>query len=148
MRRIIGVAAGGLLTAALGLGGCRGREPEAALPPSPDPVLAELGREVFLRRCASCHGEAGRGDGPAAGALRSPPADLTRIAARRGGSFPKGEIARFVDGRFAVEAHGTREMPVWGQRLGEQIPEAGVSEEVVRGEIGVVVEYLQTIQTN
>jgi len=144
MRRII--RAVGLLTVALGLLGCRGRAPEAAPSPSPDPVLAELGREVFLRRCASCHGDGGRGDGPAAGALRTAPADLTRIAARRGGSFPKGEIARFVDGRFAVEAHGTREMPVWGERLGEQIPEAGVSEEVVRGQIGVVVEYLETIQ--
>ena len=144
MRRIIAVA--GLLAVALGVGGCRARAPETAPAPSPDPVLAELGREIFLRRCASCHGDAGRGDGPAAGALRTPPADLTRIAARRGGSFPKGEIARFVDGRFAVEAHGSREMPVWGERLGERIPEAGVSEEVVRGQIGVVVEYLQTIQ--
>jgi len=144
MRRIIG--AFGLLVVAVGFWGCRAPAPKASPALSPDPVLAELGAEVFLRRCASCHGEGGRGDGPAAGALRTAPADLTRIAARRGGTFPKGEIARFVDGRFAVEAHGGREMPVWGERLGEQIPEAGVSEEVVRGQVGVVVEYLQTIQ--
>ena len=111
-----------------------------------DPVLADLGQPVYLRYCAACHGERGRGDGPAAGALRVAPADLTRIASRRGGSFPEGEIARFIDGRFTVVAHGTREMPIWGQRLGEQIPEAGVSEEVVRGKISVVVEYLETIQ--
>ena len=118
------------------------RQPSAA----PDPVLADLGESVFLRHCAVCHGESGRGDGPAAGALRVAPADLTRIATRRGGSFPEGEIARFVDGRFTVVAHGTREMPIWGQRLGEQIPDAGVSEEVVRGQISVVVEYLKSIQ--
>jgi mono/diheme cytochrome c family protein len=111
-----------------------------------DPVLAELGEPVFVRRCASCHGTSARGDGPAAGALRSAPADLTRIAARRGGSFPEGEIARFIDGRFAVLAHGSREMPIWGQRLGEQIPDAGVSEEVVRGQISVLIEYLKSIQ--
>jgi len=139
-----------VLIGLVGLGvaatGCWGRVPEPVRSSSPDPVLVEIGKEVFVRHCASCHGEAGRGDGPVAGALRTPPADLTRIAARRGGVLPKGEIARFVDGRFVVEAHGTREMPVWGERLGERIPEAGVSEEVVRGDLAVVVEYLQSIQ--
>jgi mono/diheme cytochrome c family protein len=122
---------------------------QAADPPAahePDPILADLGKPLFVRRCAACHGERGRGDGPAVGALRVAPADLTRIAARRGGSFPEGEIARVIDGRFAVQAHGTREMPIWGERLGEQIPEAGVSEEVVRGQISVLVEYLKSIQ--
>jgi mono/diheme cytochrome c family protein len=144
---MIGVlAAVALLALAMGLGACG---PEPASPPRrapPDPVLAELGRDVFLRYCAACHGERGLGDGPAAGALRTPPADLTRISSRRGGAFPKGEIARFIDGRFAIEAHGTREMPVWGQRLGERIPEAGLSEEVARGQIATVVEYLESIQ--
>jgi mono/diheme cytochrome c family protein len=144
MPRNIGVLA--LLGLAIALGACRSTESGKAPAPSPDPVLAELGRDVFVRRCASCHGESGQGDGPAAGALRTPPADLTRIAARRGGVFPKGEIARFIDGRFAVAAHGTREMPIWGQRLGEQIPEADVSEEVVRGQISVLIEYLASIQ--
>ena len=147
MRRIL--TALGTWSLALGTAGCgAGQAPAPPPPTAPDAVLAELGRDVYVRRCASCHGDDGRGDGPVAEALRTPPADLTRIAARRGGSFPKGEIARFVDGRFVVQAHGTREMPVWGARLGEQIPEAGVSEEVVRGQIGVVVEYLQTLQVS
>jgi mono/diheme cytochrome c family protein len=111
-----------------------------------DPVLAELGAESFQRYCASCHGATAHGDGPAAGALKRPPADLTRIAARRGGAFPEGEIARFIDGRYGVDAHGSREMPVWGERLGERIPEPGVSEEVVRGQIAVLIEYLKGIQ--
>jgi hypothetical protein len=37
-------------------------------------------------------------------------------------------------------------MPVWGERLGERVPEAGVSEEVVRGQVSVVVEYLRSLQ--
>jgi mono/diheme cytochrome c family protein len=132
---------------AMALAACASEASDRPPPAAADPVLAELGEPVFQRRCAACHGESGRGDGPVAGALRVAPADLTRIAARRGGSFPEGEIARFIDGRFAVQAHGTREMPVWGERLGEQIPDAGVSEEVVRGKISVVVEYLKSIQS-
>jgi len=142
-RRLAGL--GGMLVV-VALAACASETPNPPPDAAPDPVLADLGESVFLRHCAACHGETGRGDGPAAGALRVAPADLTRIATRRGGSFPEGEIARFIDGRFTVVAHGTREMPIWGQRLGEQIPEAGVSEEVVRGQISVVVEYLKSIQ--
>jgi putative copper export protein/mono/diheme cytochrome c family protein len=35
------------------------------------------GRALFAGHCVSCHGERGRGDGPAAKDLRPPPADLT-----------------------------------------------------------------------
>ena len=111
-----------------------------------DQVLADMGSEHYQRYCASCHGVEGKGDGPAAAALKVPPKDLTRIAARRGGKFPDGEIARFVDGRFEVDAHGSRSMPVWGESFGAAIPDAGVSEEVVRGRILVLVEYLKSIQ--
>jgi mono/diheme cytochrome c family protein len=42
-----------------------------------DPLLV-AGREVFLARCASCHGASGRGDGPIAKGLAGPPVgDLT-----------------------------------------------------------------------
>jgi mono/diheme cytochrome c family protein len=114
--------------------------------PAFDPVLAELGAEAFPRYCASCHGIRAVGDGPAAVALVKRPADLTRIAERRGGKFPDGEIARFIDGRFSVAAHGSREMPIWGERFGEAIPDSGVAEEVSRGRIAVLVEYLKSIQ--
>jgi mono/diheme cytochrome c family protein len=117
-----------------------------AEPPAFDPVLAEMGAEAFPRYCGSCHGAQARGDGPAADALIVRPADLTRIAARRGGEFPAGEIARFIDGRFAVAAHGSREMPIWGERFGEAIPDSGMAEEVTRGRIAVLVEYLKSIQ--
>ena len=111
-----------------------------------DRVLAEMGAEYYVQYCASCHGENGLGRGPAAGALKTRPANLTGIAKRRGGAFPDGEIARFIDGRFEVTAHGSREMPIWGRRFGERIPEAGISEEIVRGRILVLVEYLKSIQ--
>jgi mono/diheme cytochrome c family protein len=128
------------LALVLAAGAARGGEPAF------DPVLAELGAKDFPRYCASCHGLKGTGDGPAAPALIKRPADLTRIAARRGGKFPDGEIARFIDGRFTIAAHGSREMPVWGERFGESIPESSLAEEVTRGKIASLVEYLKSIQ--
>jgi tetratricopeptide (TPR) repeat protein len=109
-------------------------------------MLAEIGEPYFRSYCASCHGIDARGDGPAAGSLRKPPADLTRIAARRGGHFPDGEIARFIDGRFELAVHGTREMPVWGEVFTRGIPEADSAESISRGKVLVVVEYLKSIQ--
>jgi mono/diheme cytochrome c family protein len=40
------------------------------------PHDVEAGRALFLRNCAPCHGDAGRGDGPSAGGLATKPADL------------------------------------------------------------------------
>jgi mono/diheme cytochrome c family protein len=114
--------------------------------PAHDPVLAELGAPIFQRHCASCHGEDGRGAGTVAVALRTRPADLTGIAARRGGEFPTPSIALFIDGRFEVPAHGSREMPVWGQRFGADVPDPGVGESIARGNIASLVEYLKSIQ--
>jgi mono/diheme cytochrome c family protein len=120
--------------------------PSAPPPAGVDPVLAELGESVFRSYCASCHGLDARGNGPAARALNVPPADLRRIAARRGGVFPDAEIARKIDGRFDIDAHGTREMPVWGATFGADIPEGEVAESVTRGRLAVLVEYLKSIQ--
>jgi mono/diheme cytochrome c family protein len=104
------------------------------------------GQQYFVRYCSACHGLSGRGDGPAAPALRTPPADLTRIAQRRGGRFPVAEIAALIDGRSSVPAHGSREMPVWGERFGEMGGGGTVGEEVVRGNLLILIEYLQTLQ--
>jgi mono/diheme cytochrome c family protein len=111
-----------------------------------DPVLAELGAPIFQRYCSSCHGLAGRGDGPTAAALRKRPADLTAIAKRRGGEFPTGEIAKFIDGRFELPAHGSREMPIWGERFGSDVPDSDVGESIARGNIASLVEYLKSLQ--
>jgi mono/diheme cytochrome c family protein len=132
------------LAAALGAGAA----PAAAEEPArrSGDMLATQGRDLFVQHCAACHGSSGRGDGPAASALVTPPADLTGIAARRGGSFPAGDIAAWIDGRFELPVHGTREMPIWGQRLGEPIAQGAGGDEVARGRIDLLVEYLQTIQ--
>ena len=38
------------------------------------------GQEMFMSYCAPCHGKEGKGNGPAAGALKISPIDLTALA--------------------------------------------------------------------
>lgn len=118
---------------------------DEAIEQSPS-LLAASGEKLYVRYCAVCHARSGRGDGPFAGILRTQPADLTLVAARRGGTFPDAEIARFVDGRLVPAAHGTREMPVWGRWLGTPIAEGTTPDEVARGEVLAMIEYLKTLQ--
>jgi mono/diheme cytochrome c family protein len=105
-----------------------------------------MGHQLYVTYCSACHGMEGRGNGPIAPELRTPPADLTQIAKRRGGQFPVADIAAYIDGRADVRAHGTRDMPVWGEQFGEQVGGGSLGEEVVRGNLLVLVNYLQSIQ--
>lgn len=113
-----------------------------------DPVLAPVGAEMFQQYCAACHGANGEGNGPVAPALKQFPADLTRIAARNGGTFPESDIARRIDGRFDIVAHGTSEMPVWGRKFMDPMAKSADenTDAMVRGRILTIVEYLKTIQ--
>ncbi len=112
------------------------------------PFLIEQGASDFAENCAACHGLDGRGGGPAAAAMIVPPADLTRIAARRDGTFPRLDVAYVIDGRFELKAHGSREMPVWGRRFLVGLPENESGDAIVRGRIEALVEYLESIQVS
>lgn len=71
-------------------------------------------KRMFNTYCAVCHGTEGKGNGPAAASLAKAPADLTRISARNGGRFPEVRVTRYIAGLDEVAAHGSREMPMWG----------------------------------
>ncbi|MEQ1575036.1 MAG: c-type cytochrome [Vicinamibacterales bacterium] len=73
------------------------------------------GADSFDLYCASCHGRGGLGDGSVAPALRARPADLTTLARRNNGAFPRDRVREFIAGAGRTPAaHGTTEMPVWG----------------------------------
>ena len=102
---------------------------------------------MFRRYCASCHGLSAEGDGSVAATLRKPPADLTRIAARRGGAFDAPAVAAFIDGRERVASHGPADMPVWGRRFDDRMQESLADEtKLAPGDIYLVVEYLRSLQ--
>jgi mono/diheme cytochrome c family protein len=103
----------------------------------------QAGRDLFHTHCASCHGLTGVGNGPAAGSMRKPPPDITGLSLANGGTFPFDRARRIVEGR-EVEAHGDREMPVWGDVF--RAMDGGASKEVVRERIGAILEYLRAMQ--
>jgi len=77
-------------------------------------VSPASGAGMYRAYCASCHGVDGKGKGPAAPAMKTPPADLTTLAARHGGKFPEVLVFQTIEGEASGAAHGSREMPVWG----------------------------------
>ncbi len=107
-----------LLGLVLGFGPAAARAQEA-----PKPTIKTVrahatrtidGKEMFHEYCAVCHGDEAKGNGPAAEALVKAPADLTQIARKNGGTFPRVKVMRVIDGADVVAAHGSRAMPTWG----------------------------------
>ncbi len=72
-------------------------------------------KTMFDSYCAVCHGRDGKGNGPAAPALLKVPADLTHISTRNDGVFPTVRVKRYIEGLDEVAAHGSRDMPMWGE---------------------------------
>ena len=120
----------------------------AVSPAVAEDALVESGRKIFAQYCSSCHGLDGKGGGPVSRLLKIPPRDLTVIAARRGGKFPVDEITAQIDGRSVVEAHGPRDMPVWGRQFSGDVGGGSLGEEVSEGKIQALIHYLQSIQSN
>lgn len=82
----------------------------------PQVSMAPLtGKDSFDRYCATCHGVSGRGDGSLASSLNTTPSDLTTLAERNGGVFPRETITAYIEGTGrAIPAHGPTQMPLWG----------------------------------
>ena len=102
------------------------------------------GEQLYRSYCAACHGANAKGNGPAAPALKSAPADLTAIAKRNHGTFPRDRVAGYVEnGDPSVAAHGSREMPVWGPNF---VALAPGSYRPINERIAAVVSYIESIQ--
>ena len=104
------------------------------------------GPEMYTTYCAACHGSKGVGDGPAAAALKIPPTDLTTLSAKNNGVFPANHVATVL--RFGVEnpAHGSPQMPVWGDLLSSLHGGSQDNSNQVRLRISNLTNYLKQIQ--
>jgi mono/diheme cytochrome c family protein len=106
----------------------------------------ERGAKLFHQYCASCHGEKANGNGPIAPYLTVKPSDLTTITERQLGKFPEDQIVRIIAGEENPPGHGTRTMPVWGERLQDDVVGGASKPAVARGRIAFLVDYLKSIQ--
>ena len=103
------------------------------------------GELLFQAHCVACHGVDGRGDGPAAGDLRTRPADLTRLRRTADAGFPAERLHQVIDGRLELEGHGSREMPVWGLTFRERSRDDDQEAEA-SAVIDDLLAYLRSIQ--
>ena len=109
-------------------------------------LAGDPGRAMYLRYCSACHGPAGKGDGIAGTFMTPKPADLTQIAAKRGGTFPFQAVMAYVDGTKDVRAHGDPAMPVWGETFrAESACDMGRRVEV-QGKLMLITDYVRSIQ--
>ena len=100
------------------------------------PTPADSGQAMYKAYCATCHGAAGKGDGPAVSALKKRPADLTQLARKHNGKFPEGEVMNVIH-------DGTHEMPVWGTLFRSLDTD---KEDVSKIRIRVLEEYIKSLQ--
>ena len=109
------------------------------------PTSVGSGEQMFNEYCASCHGKDAKGHGPAAPALKGPPADLTELAQRNGGKYPEAYVETVIRfGAPANAAHGSEDMPVWGPIFGSMSGSSRSPEVQLR--ITNLARYLGTLQ--
>ena len=100
------------------------------------------GSEMFNSYCAPCHGKDAKGNGPAASALKVPPANLTELAKKNGGKFPADHVASVLRSGVAG-AHGSTDMPVWGPLFSAV---SSKDDAIVQMRISNLIHYLEKLQ--
>lgn len=116
------------------------------MPKPGTPESVQVGRDQYMKLCATCHGPSATGDGIAARTFKVHPTDLTTLARRNGGKFPTATVIDIVKGNVPIAAHGKREMPVWGEILGQPLDTGMYQQDATDLKILAIAAYLQTIQ--
>jgi len=106
-------------------------------------TASNSGKDMFNSYCAVCHGKDGKGNGPAASAMKTPPTDLTLLAQKDGGKYPAAHVAAVIRGQATTPSHGSQDMPVWGP-LFSSISQG--HEAQVQQRISNLVAYIGTLQ--
>lgn len=113
----------------------------------------DIGKVEYENNCAVCHGMTGMGNGPYAGIINTRIPDITMLQKNNNGVFPYDQVYEVIDGRKGLEAHGTRDMPIWGNEYNAKA--AGYyadyirdynAEGFVRGRIIALIGYIYSLQ--
>jgi mono/diheme cytochrome c family protein len=104
-----------VLVAALALG-LAAQGPPVGKQAPPLMLKSTYGADLYQFYCSGCHGATARG-GPPYADQHQPAPDLTVLARRNKGVFPRDRVRAtitFGKNQDRISAHGTAEMPVWG----------------------------------
>jgi len=105
------------------------------------------GVKMYATYCAACHGDRGKGDGPAAAAMATPLRDLTTLSKSNGGRFPRTRVFfSILNGKAQPKGEQGNGMPSWEGPFyslcsGQQGCGAEVQMRVVR-----LSDYLESLQ--
>jgi mono/diheme cytochrome c family protein len=106
------------------------------------------GNELYGELCAVCHGINGKGDGPAAPALKKGVPDLTMLASNNLGTFPREAVEKAITGKSRIVSHGTVDMPIWGRAFENAMPgeKLYIREGLARQRIYNLTAHLESMQ--
>jgi mono/diheme cytochrome c family protein len=112
-----------------------------------DHAIVNTGHHIYMRTCAACHGRDAQGGGPFAPMLVAAPTDLTVLSKANGGRFPFERVLEIISGNELMPAHGTRDMPIWGQEFADEAATLGMdARALARGRMLELMSYLEYIQ--
>ena len=95
-----------------------------ANPVKADATSVADGKQLWLQHCTSCHGKAGKGDGPKAAQLKTLPHDLS-----------KADVQSQPDGSFFYKtSEGRKDMPSFKKKIPDQ------------DDIWSIVNYIRTLK--
>jgi mono/diheme cytochrome c family protein len=115
---------------------------------SPTKQSVNLGKYEYDSHCAVCHGLNGAGEGPYSSFLSKTIPSLTTLSKRNGGVFPFDRVYETIDGRQELQAHGTRDMPIWGKDFSAMSIRGPYynDEELAHAKILALTEYIYRLQ--
>jgi mono/diheme cytochrome c family protein len=104
------------------------------------------GKQMFTDYCAPCHGSDGKGNGPAAPAMKTAPTNLALLAKNNGGKYPAAHVAAVLSFGSESPAHGSKDMPVWGQLFQSLNWSSSTKQVEAQQRINSLNSYLESLQ--
>jgi len=117
-------------------------------PKTPSTTNVAVGKELFHQHCSLCHGEDATGHGSwydpnnFEPERRVQPADLTVLSERNAGKFPTDRVRDSIYSKSPIPAHGTPDMPAWGDVFYSMKSDPKALEQRVRD----LTAYIESLQ--
>jgi mono/diheme cytochrome c family protein len=112
-------------------------------------VNVAASKELYRQYCSVCHGVDAKGNRSlydarsADKSVRVPPADLTLLSQRNSGRFPAARVRNAIYSKGPISAHGTPDMPAWGDVFYNLKSDPKLIEVRVRN----LTDYVESLQT-